>query len=76
MVVVVEKRFHLKERANGTRGSLPYQIGRRIVLREARRMRDPMRGRTDHSPRPTLPEDRLLEPKRDFLGPSLRRFQI
>lgn len=55
------KKIHLKERANGTRAPLPYEIGWRIVLREARRMRDSMRGRTDHSPRPTLSEDPTLD---------------
>lgn len=37
---------------------LTIQIGRRIVLREARRMRDPMRRRTSHGSWPTL--DKLL----------------
>lgn len=39
---------------------LTIQIGRRIVLREARRMRDPVRRRTGHGSRPTL--DKLLLP--------------
>lgn len=37
---------------------LTIQIGRRIVLREARRMRDPMRRRTGRGSWPTL--DKLL----------------
>lgn len=70
------KKIHLKERANGTRAPLPYEIGRSIVLREARRMRDPMRGRTDHSPRLTLPDDTLDHNKipRTISGTVAARF--
>lgn len=57
---------------------LTIQIGRRIVLREARRMRDPMRRRTGHGSRPTLDKLFFLSIFLKFTGRELlsKNFKI
>lgn len=53
-MVDASKERLARERANETGAPFTIQIGRRIVLREARRMRDPVRRRTGHGSRPTF----------------------
>lgn len=57
---------------------LTIQIGRRIVLREARRMRDPMRRRTGHGSWPTLDKLLFLPIFLEFTGRELlsKNFKI
>lgn len=57
---------------------LTIQIGRRIVLREARRMRDPMRRRTGHGSWLTLDKLLFLPIFLEFIGRELlsKNFKI